>query len=76
MPDFVWRAADASGKVVEGQLNAGSSALAMKQLRDRGLTPLRLDDAASTAGQAAAVNLPGQAPKPRKTRVARGLGAR
>lgn len=72
MPDFVWRAADASGKVVEGQLNAGSSALAMKQLRDRGLTPLRLDDAASTAGQAAAVNLPGQAPKPRKTRAARG----
>jgi len=72
MPDFVWRAADASGKVVEGQLNAGSSALAMKQLRDRGLTPLRLDDAASTAGQAAAVNLPGQALKPRKTRAARG----
>jgi general secretion pathway protein F len=72
MPDFVWRAADASGKVIEGQLNAGSSALAMKQLRDRGLTPLRLDDAASTAGQAAAVNLPGQAPKPRKTRTARG----
>jgi general secretion pathway protein F len=72
MPDFVWRAADASGKVVEGQLNAGSSALAMKQLRDRGLTPLRLDDAASTAGQAAAVNLPGQVPKPRKTRAARG----
>lgn len=51
MPEFVWRAATAAGKVEEGRLSAPSSAVALKQLRDQGLTPLRIDDAA-TAGAA------------------------
>ena len=45
MPDFVWRAATAAGKVEEGRLSAPSSAAVLKQLRSQGLTPLRIDDA-------------------------------
>lgn len=47
MPDYIWRAATAAGKVEEGRLSALSSAAALKQLRDQGLTPLRIDDAAT-----------------------------
>jgi len=56
MADFFWRAAQASGAIVEGQLKADSSAQAMKQLRDRGLTPLHIEDALlrGSAGPAAA----------------------
>ncbi len=71
MPDFVWRAAEATGKVVEGHLSAGSSALAMKQLRDRGLTPLRIDDA-SAAGAALPSSAVGPAILRRKQRPASG----
>lgn len=42
MPDFVWRAADASGKIHEGRLDVATVALAQKQLRARGLTPLSI----------------------------------
>lgn len=56
MPDFVWRAATAAGKVEEGRLSAPSSAAALKQLRDQGLTPLRIDDAATAGAAAIAVD--------------------
>lgn len=56
MPDFVWRAATAAGKVEEGRLSAPSSAAALKQLRDQGLTPLRIDDAATAGAAASAVD--------------------
>lgn len=75
MPDFFWRAAQGSGAIVEGQLKADSSAQAMKQLRDRGLTPLHVEDALNrvTAASAAA-GLPsslGRAPKVDKGPVTR-----
>lgn len=50
MPEFVWQAVSATGKTQEGRLTAPSSAAAMKQLREQGLTPLRLEDTASQAG--------------------------
>ena len=50
MPDYVWRAATAAGKVEEGRLSASSGAAALKQLRDQGLTPLHIDVAAIAAG--------------------------
>ncbi len=56
MPEFVWRAATAAGKVEEGLLSAPSGTAALKQLHDQGLTPLRIEDAA-IAGKA------GMAPK-------------
>lgn len=47
MPEFAWRAASASGQTVEGRLSAATQALAMKQLRDQGLTPLHIEDVAN-----------------------------
>lgn len=54
MAEFVWRAADSSGQVSQGRIEATSLNGAMKALRERGLTPLKIDDAAS-AGAAALV---------------------
>lgn len=54
MPEFVWRAAQASGEVVDGRLDAPSLAQALRQLRERGLTPLSVDDAAGMPTVAAA----------------------
>ncbi|WP_313080260.1 type II secretion system F family protein [Pulveribacter sp.] len=74
MPDFVWRAATAAGKVEEGRLSAPSIAAALRQLREQGLTPLRIDDAdaasftPSAGGKPTAAGLPGRA----KGRQARG----
>lgn len=53
MPEFVWRAATAAGKVEQGRLSAVSSAAVQRQLREQGLTPLRIDDAASADVQGA-----------------------
>lgn len=55
MPDYIWRAATAAGKVEQGRLSAPSSAAAHKQLRDQGLTPLRIDDAATVAAMGLSV---------------------
>ena len=54
MPEFVWRAATATGKVEEGRLTAASAGAVLKQLREQGLTPLGIDDAATAAASAAA----------------------
>jgi len=48
MPDFVWRAATAAGNIEQGCLSASNSAAALRQLREQGLTPLALNDAADT----------------------------
>lgn len=45
MPDFVWRAATPEGKISEGRISAPSSAAALRQLREQGLTPLSVDAA-------------------------------
>lgn len=47
MPEFAWRAASASGQMVDGRLSAATQALAMKQLREQGLTPLHIEDVLS-----------------------------
>lgn len=44
MPEFVWRAATATGKVEEGLLSAANTAQALRQLRGQGLTPLSIND--------------------------------
>ena len=48
MPEFAWRAAESSGKVIEGRSTAATPASVMAQLRSRGLTPLRIEDAVAT----------------------------
>lgn len=75
MPDYVWRAATAAGKVEEGRLSAPSSAAALKQLRDQGLTPLRIDDAATAAAAGVLVGAANEGSgglAPPKTRQAKG----
>lgn len=75
MPDFVWRAAAASGKVEEGRLTAASAGAALKQLRSQGLTPLRIDDASdafASAGVAGAASAASGFSQPKKVRQAKG----
>ena len=66
MPEFVWRAATASGKVEEGLLSAASAALALKQLRGLGLTPLSLSDAGDAAAPQGRADAPGSFAQPRQ----------
>lgn len=63
MPDFIWKAATPAGKLEEGRLSAPNSAVALRQLREQGLTPLRVDDAAQvgSATEAAAPSVSGVA---------------
>ncbi|MBP6645516.1 MAG: type II secretion system F family protein [Burkholderiaceae bacterium] len=49
MAEFVWRAADGRGQVSQGRIEAPSLSGAMKALRERGLTPLKIEDAASAS---------------------------
>ena len=60
MPEFAWRAADASGQISEGRVEAASAHAATRQLRERGLVPVSVADAAA-AGAAVAIQ-PGAAP--------------
>lgn len=72
MPEFVWRAATAAGKVEEGRLSAASSAAVQRQLREQGLTPLRIEDAASADVQGAKVKGGVGLPAPSRGRQAKG----
>lgn len=45
MPEYSWRAADATGRVSEGRLEAVSPNAATRQLRERGLVPVSVSDA-------------------------------
>jgi general secretion pathway protein F len=46
MPEFVWRAAQSDGHLVEGRLDATAADAVLRHLRERGLTPLKVEDAA------------------------------
>lgn len=73
MPDFVWRAASSTGEITAGRLTAGSAALALKQLRSQGLTPLSVTDASLAAGGAFPEAVPaGLDVGQRKARVIKG----
>ena len=75
MPEFVWRAAQADGQLVEGRSDAASNLLVLKQLREQGLTPIRIDGAGSGAHAtqaAAASSLPPLAGVRASARSARG----
>ena len=52
MPDYAWRAATATGKIVEGQLSAASEAAALKQLREQGLMALSIHEGGGAVSQA------------------------
>jgi len=54
MPEFTWRAARSDGQMIEGSTEAASGDAVLRQLRDRGLTPIRVEDAGSSGGASAA----------------------
>lgn len=62
MPEFLWRAAHADGQAAEGRTEAAAEADVLRQLRERGLTPIRVQP----AGQAEDAALAG--PRPRAAR--------
>ncbi|HET7867881.1 MAG TPA: type II secretion system F family protein [Burkholderiaceae bacterium] len=65
MPEFAWRAADASGRVTEGRIEAATQLMAARQLRDRGLVPVSIQDgSAQAAASPSALN--GLAPAGRR----------
>jgi len=49
MPEFAWRAAQPDGGLVQGSLDAPAPDAVLRHLRERGLTPLKVEDAASSA---------------------------
>lgn len=58
MPEFVWRAAQADGQLIEGRTEAPASAAVLHLLRERGLTPIRVDDAAGVPAAASSATAP------------------
>jgi general secretion pathway protein F len=59
MPEFAWRAADASGRVTEGRIEAATQLIVARQLRDRGLVPVSIQDgSARAAASPAALKAP------------------
>ena len=46
MAEFVWRARRRDGQVLEGRSDADNNLVVLKQLRDRGLTPIRIEGTA------------------------------
>jgi len=53
MPEFAWRAAQPDGTLVEGRLDAPAADAVLRHLRERGLTPLKVEDAAQSAASGA-----------------------
>ena len=62
MPEFLWRAAHADGQAAEGRTEAAAEADVLRQLRERGLTPIRVQPAGQAEGPALA------GPRPRAAR--------
>ncbi len=68
MPEFSYRAADTAGAIAEGRLEAPNQQVALRQLRDRGLTPIRIGEAAAErTGSGAVGGLVGPEASPRRT---------
>jgi len=61
MPEFAWRAVEASGRTARGQIEAASADQAMLRLKSQGLVPLAVEPVDSVAAAAA-----GPAPVPAK----------
>ena len=62
MPEFLWRAAHADGQAAEGRTEAAAEADVLRQLRERGLTPIRVQPAGQAEGAALAGPRPRAAP--------------
>lgn len=72
MPEFAWRAVTASGNVEQGRFTASSTAAVLKHLRNQGLTPVNIDDAATLGRDAPGVAPAGQFSLRKKGRQPKG----
>jgi len=72
MPEYIYRAADAAGKMLDGTVEAAGREAALRQLRAKGLTPIRLEE--SDGAQPATDRL--IAHKPASKAALSGLAAR
>ncbi|AVR89142.1 type II secretion system F family protein [Thauera aromatica] len=80
MTEFAYRAAHGDGSITEGHIEASSREAAVRQLRARGLTPVRLEPASAAAPKAAPAPPPtaakmGSAPEKLTVNVAPAAGA-
>jgi len=73
MPEFAWRAVEASGRETQGRIDAGSAEQAVLRLKAQGLVPLAVDAAAEAPREAAAA---GEAPAPPRWRRQAAVNAR
>lgn len=60
MTEFVWRAAAADGQLIEGRSDAPAVDAVLRQLRERGLTPIHVGAATSQAAASATLGRAGQ----------------
>ena len=60
MPEFTWRAAAADGRLIEGRSEAPAPDAVLRQLRERGLTPIQVGTAGPQAAASAALGRGGQ----------------
>ena len=60
MPEFTWRAAAADGRLIEGRSEAPAPDAVLRQLRERGLTPIQVGAATPQAAASAALGRGGQ----------------
>lgn len=60
MPEFTWRAAAADGRLIEGRSEAPAPDAVLRQLRERGLTPIQVGTATPQAAASAALGRGGQ----------------
>lgn len=72
MTEFAYRAARSDGGMVEGRVEAASRALALRQLRSQGLTPVRIDADLRGAAATKTVQPVASAPRPERQTVAIG----
>jgi general secretion pathway protein F len=49
MPEFAWRAVSPDGQLMQGQSDAASADTVLRQLRQRGLTPIRVDEGGTSS---------------------------
>ena len=60
MTEFVWRAAAADGQLIEGRSEAPAVDVVLRQLRERGLTPIHVGAATSQGAASAALGRAGR----------------
>jgi len=57
MPEFIYKASDRTGKIIEGSIDAGDESSVVGKLRTMGFIPIRIDSASSGKGLSRSFNI-------------------